>query len=228
MRVNYVCPACGVTVSAPPSLAGASAPCPACKAPVASWPAPLPSPGILVPVPVPAGISRRTTDRADLLFLVAMVAILAVGGAVAYHLATREPSEEQKKGLERLGLVRHGVGDEVGRSWGLLGPGRQFVIVAATLSLAAAPFVPYFAAGSREPFRSSVHHACAGYTLVGLLGLVLSQFSPMFGGIVAEIVPPFSVVRIALVPAHVFVFGLIGLTVGGATGAIRGYSDTHA
>lgn len=53
VKADFICPACRATISAPPSLAGESAPCPKCDADIDRWPAPVCAPGSVRVVPPP-------------------------------------------------------------------------------------------------------------------------------------------------------------------------------
>jgi hypothetical protein len=48
----------------------------------------------------------------------------------------------------------------------------------------------------------------------GAVGLFLSQFAPVFGGLFGHMAGPFSEIRIRLIPIHLFVFGVVGLVLG--------------
>ena len=68
MRAEFACPECGNIISAPLTLAGASAPCPRCRATVDRWPAPLVRPSAPAPLPpdsVPALPNRIAVDHTD-------------------------------------------------------------------------------------------------------------------------------------------------------------------
>jgi hypothetical protein len=58
--------------------------------------------------------------------------------------------------------------------------------------------------------------------LFACLGFLLSQYYPVFGGILEKAVgEPWSPARKSLIPIHLFVFGLIGLLIGGADSFLR-------
>lgn len=58
----------------------------------------------------------------------------------------------------------------------------------------------------------------AGFIFIGLLS---SQFAPVFGGFMEKsLAVPFSPARLSLIPVHVFVFAIVGTVLGGAFGAL--------
>jgi hypothetical protein len=66
-----------------------------------------------------------------------------------------------------------------------------------------------------------------GAIIVGLgsvcLGLFLSQYWPVFGGVLERgLAEPWSPARISLIPVHLLVFGLIGIVFGGFIGFLLG------
>jgi len=58
-----------------------------------------------------------------------------------------------------------------------------------------------------------------GAVLLAVVGLVSSQYFPVFGGIIEKaLATPWSQVRLTLIPAHVFIFAVVGAFFGGAIG----------
>ena len=56
-----------------------------------------------------------------------------------------------------------------------------------------------------------------------IVGLLLSQYCPVFGGFIEKsVAEPWSSIRISLIPIHIFVFGLIAFIFGAGLGALIG------
>ncbi len=105
---------------------------------------------------------------------------------------------------------------------------RLEVFAGILLSLAmlpAAVCLPLLVRGSAEPFRSAAGWAGVGCGVLGTLGVMMSQVSPVFGSIIDRFGEPLSPARLTLIPAHVLAFGLVGLIVGGAAGGLKAHSD---
>ena len=71
-----------------------------------------------------------------------------------------------------------------------------------------------------------------GAAFVGIIfvfiGILLSQFAPVFGGFLEKsLAQPFSPARLSLIPVHVFVFGIVGIVFGGALGSLIGFAQVR-
>jgi hypothetical protein len=74
------------------------------------------------------------------------------------------------------------------------------------------------------PMVASFIGAIAGALAFACVGLVLSQYWPVFGGFLEKnLAQPLSSARMSLIPIHLLAFGLIGLALGGAGGFLLGF-----
>lgn len=66
--------------------------------------------------------------------------------------------------------------------------------------------------------------AMIGCIGLALIGLVLSQYWPVFGGFIENnVAEPWSRPRESLIPIHLLVFGVLGLVLGGGLGVVLGF-----
>jgi hypothetical protein len=69
------------------------------------------------------------------------------------------------------------------------------------------------------PARVAVSWGTLAALVMGLVGALVSQFSPVYG-LIAYLYQPFTVGRLTLLAGHTLLFGCIGFLVGGAIGAL--------
>lgn len=68
---------------------------------------------------------------------------------------------------------------------------------------------------SKAEFPPAIFWGLAGAVVLGSVGLFMSQFYPVFGGVIEKaLAKPFSPARLSLIPIHLFAFGLAGTALG--------------
>lgn len=77
-----------------------------------------------------------------------------------------------------------------------------------------------------DQFQTALTWGCIGCGAMSLVGILLSQHAPVFGGLLEKaLTEPWSEGRMTLIPAHAIAFGIVGLVVGGAAGALKASSE---
>src|SRR5262249_12682702 len=81
--------------------------------------------------------------------------------------------------------------------------------------------LPERLAGAPPAVRAGLLGAAVGVGVGGFLAVVLSQYWPVFGGLLERsLAEPWSPARRGLIPVHVFVFALVGIVLGGGIGVL--------
>lgn len=79
-----------------------------------------------------------------------------------------------------------------------------------------------------DPTKIIILWAAIGAGACAALGLFMSQFMPVFGGFLElNLAQPFSPARLALIPIHLFAFGLLGGVLGGGIMALKIFNESH-
>lgn len=227
-RAEFVCPACRCAVGAPPSLAGAAAPCPKCGAHVSHWPAPISAAPVPIPPPPPIAPPSSLPESAlppgvgwlALVFCLVCVALASVWAVYAHQKAQEERAgRDRRDSRESYEPERKTAKSEIETEWQI----RVVASVGGSVGVVLAAFATFFCTSRRsDPAGVAVAWGAALGGVAGSVGALMSQFAPVFGGPIEKyLARPLSPVRLSEMPVHTLAFGLVGLVIGAGLGALQ-------
>ncbi|MCC7419849.1 MAG: hypothetical protein IT428_06195 [Planctomycetaceae bacterium] len=232
MAIRLKCPTCGTIVKPGNRPAGSVAACPNCRSPM-RVPAMPSAPADTDPAAKAVTIEEVDTVDNTPRFSDFIPTNPHVRQGILIALATAA-----------MGFAGWWVFQLVRANWPLftIDPATMTIIgegiTAAVVGLALIYFVCFWPVKqalkvSRKlgPERKPVGHAVVGGVSWGIIFVILSipisQFVPVFGGVMEKaMAKPLSPARLAGIPIHVFVFGLLGILFGALGGAVSGMIAT--
>jgi hypothetical protein len=141
-----------------------------------------------------------------------LLTCVAVGAAIIDYVET-EQLRAPKSTVLRSPPVGPDGRVEIPKGWDAVDEYMKVQIVCCLALIPVAFVVPCFFLNCSRPLRGVVCTGCWMAGIAGLVGVLLSQKAPLFGGGLSGL-SQFSAQRLGLMPGHVILFLLAGLMAG--------------